>query len=90
MRIFTFVVSTKSRKIKFRSDANLELKAYSDTSHMLYRRKMTWSNYHYGDIVVTTKSFRMKLVTKSSTELELVARRIGMYYGYLISCETSV
>jgi hypothetical protein len=75
MRILNYVVKTKSRHILFNSNPFLELKVFTDASHMLHIDAKGHGGIliTYGGTIVACKSFKMKLVTKSSTESELVA-----------------
>jgi len=75
MKILNYVVATKSRHLTFRSNVDLRLAAYSDASHMLHADAKGHGGIivTFGGTIVATKSFKMKLVTKSSTESELVA-----------------
>jgi hypothetical protein len=75
IKILNYVAFTKSRKLRFKRDAELQLVAYSDASHMLHRDAKGHGGIilTYGGTIIATKSFKMKLVTKSSTESELVA-----------------
>jgi hypothetical protein len=75
MRILNYVVNTKTRHLHFRSDRTLQLKVFADASHMLHLDAKGHGGIivTFGGTVVASKSFKMKLVTKSSTESELVA-----------------
>ena len=75
MRILNYVVNTRTRHLWFKSDAELELKVFTDASHMLHSDAKGHGGIivTYGGTIVASKSFKMKLVTKSSTESELVA-----------------
>jgi len=75
MRILNYVVNTRTRHLWFKSDAKLELKVFTDASHMLHSDAKGHGGIivTYGGTIVASKSFKMKLVTKSSTESELVA-----------------
>jgi hypothetical protein len=75
IKILNYVVLTKSRHLKFKVDSDLQLVAYSDASHMLHADAKGHGGIiiTFGGTIVATKSFKMKLVTKSSTESELVA-----------------
>jgi hypothetical protein len=75
MRILNYVVKTKNRCVWYEAKANLELKIYTDASHMLHMDAKGHGGIisTFGGSIVACKSFKMKLVTKSSTESELVA-----------------
>jgi hypothetical protein len=75
MKILNYVVKTKTRHLLFRNIPTLELTVYTDASHMLHFDAKGHGGILviYGGTIVATKSFKMKLVTKSSTESELVA-----------------
>jgi hypothetical protein len=75
MRILNYVVSTKSKYLWFKSSVDLKLKVYADASHMLHMDAKGHGGIivTYGNSIVASKSFKMKLITKSSTESELVA-----------------
>jgi hypothetical protein len=76
MKIMNYVVNTRTRHLIFKSDAsNLKLTVFTDASHMLHFDAKGHGGIvvTFGGTVVATKSFKMKLVTKSSTESELVA-----------------
>jgi hypothetical protein len=75
LRILNYVVKTKSRHILFNSNSYLELPVFMDASHMLHIDAKGHGGIviTYGGTIVASKSFKMKLVTKSSTESELVA-----------------
>jgi hypothetical protein len=75
IKILSYVVYTKNRHLRFRSDTDLQLVAYSDASHMLHADAKGHGGIilTFGGTIIATKSFKMKLVTKSSTESELVA-----------------
>jgi hypothetical protein len=74
-RILNYVVKTKSRHILFNSNSRLELQVFTDASHMLHVDAKGHGGIviTYGGTIVASKSFKMKLMTKSSTESELVA-----------------
>jgi hypothetical protein len=75
MRILNYVVNTKNRHVWFKYDSELELRVFTDASHMLHLDAKGHGGIivTYGGTVIASKSFKMKLVTKSSTESELVA-----------------
>jgi hypothetical protein len=75
MKILNYVVKTRSRHIKFKNVPTLDLAIYTDASHMLHADAKGHGGMivTLGGTVIATKSFKMKLVTKSSTESELVA-----------------
>jgi hypothetical protein len=75
MKILNFVAKTKSRHLMFKNTVNLELTVYTDASHMLHADAKGHGGIlvTFGGTIIATKSFKMKLVTKSSTESELVA-----------------
>ena len=74
MKILNYVVLTKSRHIKFKVDSYLQLVAYSYACHMIHTdTKGHGGIITFGGTIVATKSFKMKLVTQSSSESELVA-----------------
>jgi hypothetical protein len=75
VRILNYVLHTKTRHLWFDARSDLELKVYTDASHMLHLDAKGHGGIvvTFGGTVVASKSFKMKLVTKSSTESELVA-----------------
>jgi hypothetical protein len=75
IKILNYIAQTKNRRLIFKYDSKLELTVYTDASHMLHHDAKGHGGIliTYGDTVVVTKSFKMKLITKSSTESELVA-----------------
>ena len=70
IKILNYVVFTKSRHLKFRSNSDLQFVAYSDASYILHLDAKGHGGIMiiYGGTIVATKSFKMKSVTKSSTE----------------------
>jgi hypothetical protein len=74
MKILSYVVSTKNRTLFFSARANLELKLYADAAHMLHKDAKGHGGIiaTLGSAPIVSKSFKFKLVTRSSTESEMV------------------
>jgi hypothetical protein len=91
MRILNYVSTTKNRYLWYDSRSILELKVYTDASHMLHTNAKGHGGIvvTFGKSIVASKSFKMKLVTKSSTESELVAVEESVPYvlWILMLCE---
>jgi hypothetical protein len=75
MKILNYVIRTKTRVLWFGTHPTLELRVFTDASHMLHADAKGHGGIivTYGGTIIASKSFKMKLVTKSSTESELVA-----------------
>jgi hypothetical protein len=74
IRILNFVVNTRSRHILFNSKSFLEMLVFTDASHMLHVDAKGHGGIiiTYGGTIVACKSFKLKLMTKSSTDSEFV------------------
>jgi hypothetical protein len=66
LRVLSYVMTTRTRKLFFRSNANLKVQIFADAAHMLHK-----DSKGHGGIITTlgsspvlTKSFKFKLVTE--------------------------
>ncbi len=73
-KILAYVVSTKTKALLFTSQAALTLEIYADAAHMLHKDSKGHAGIMgtLGSAPIFAKSFKIKLVTRSSTESELV------------------
>ena len=74
-RILGYLYATKERGTILRVGSNLQLRAYVDASYAVYPDAKSVSGVviMLGDAVIYVKSSKQKIVTRSSTESELVA-----------------
>jgi hypothetical protein len=74
VKILSYVMGTKNRTLLFSAKANLELKIYADAAHMLHKDAKGHGGIlaTLGSAPIVSKSFKFKLVTRSSTESEMV------------------
>jgi hypothetical protein len=74
MRILAYVVGTRNRTLLFTARANLTLLIYADAAHMLHKDTKGHGGIigTLGSAPIFNKSFKFKLVTRSSTESEMV------------------
>lgn len=74
-RILDYIKGTQSAKITYRSDANMIPVAYSDASHAIHPD----GKGHGGILIcmgsgpIMHRSFKLKMISRSSTESELIA-----------------
>ena len=87
LRILSYASKTRLRKMFFRAAANLTLSIYVDAAYMLRR-----DGKGHGGIIGTmgsapifSKSYKFKLVTRSSTESEMVCLDEAVTYAIWIS-----
>jgi hypothetical protein len=87
LRVLAYAATTRSRTMLFKSNADLTLKIYADAAHMLHR-----DGKGHGGIIGTmgsapifSKSYKFKLVTRSSTESEMVCLDEAVTYAIWIS-----
>lgn len=73
-RILSYVLYSKSRPMILRIGTNLQLRAFVDASFGLYEdgKSVTGVVIMLGDATIYVKSGKQKIVTRSSTESELV------------------
>jgi hypothetical protein len=73
-RILSYLLFTKSNKMILSIGPSLQLKVYVDSSFGLYEdgKSVTGVAIMLGDAVIYVKSGKQKIVTRSSTEAELV------------------
>jgi hypothetical protein len=83
MRILSYVVGTASMSLNFTPVQDLRVQIWADASHMLHK-----DGKGHGGIIGTlgsapifTKSFKIKLITRSSTESEMVALEESVTYA---------
>lgn len=83
-KAMNYVANTETRHPVFISQTKVDLTVFTvtDASHMLYLDAKGHGGIiiTHGEIVVATKSFKMKLITKPSAELELVAVEESIQY----------
>jgi hypothetical protein len=74
MKILGYVLGTKTRSLHFISKTKLDLKIYADAAHMLHKDTKGHGGIlaTLGSAPIVAKSFKFKLVTRSSTESEMV------------------
>jgi hypothetical protein len=74
-RILEYLMKTKDRATVLRIGDKLELRAYVDASYAVYHDAKSVSGVvlMLGEAVIYVKSSKQKIVTRSSTEAELVA-----------------
>jgi hypothetical protein len=83
IRIIAYVSSTRNLSMNFSRSASLEPTIYADASHLLHQD----ARGHGGIILslgsgpIMTKSYKLKLNTKSSTESELVVLETACSYA---------
>jgi hypothetical protein len=87
IRILLYTHHTRSLSLTFRADADLRPIVYADASHMLHA-----DGKGQGGIVITLgsapimmKSFKLKLITRSSTESELLTAEEATTYALWLS-----
>jgi hypothetical protein len=75
MKILAYIIGTKHKRLHFKSNARLTLNIFADAAHMLHKDTKGHGGIigTLGSAPVFTKSFKFKLVTRSSTESEMVA-----------------
>jgi hypothetical protein len=89
IRILAYIVGTKDRTLLFAAKANLTLLIYADAAHMLHKDTKGHGGIigTLGSAPIFSKSFKFKLVTRSSTESEMVcleeAVTLRSFYGTL-------
>ena len=73
-RILSFLLYTQEQKLVLRIGSNLQLRAFVDASFGLYEdgKSVTGVAIMIGDAPIYVRSGKQKIVTKSSTESELV------------------
>jgi hypothetical protein len=83
MQILGYVMATRLKRLLFSSSADLTLAIYADAAHMIHS-----DSKGHGGILVTlgsapivSKSFKLKLVTRSSTESELLVLDEAVTYS---------
>jgi hypothetical protein len=86
-QILMYAKSTRSLSLKFLAKANLHPIVYTDTSHILHRDGKGQGGIFItlGSAPIMTKSFKLKLVTRSSTESELIALEEACTYALWLS-----
>ena len=74
-RILAYLQATKDKKCVLRVGEEVQLRAYVDASYAVYQDAKSVSGIvlMLGDAVIHVKSSKQKIVTRSSTESELVA-----------------
>jgi hypothetical protein len=87
IKILSYVVGTKTRSLLFKSDATLNLKIYADAAHMLHKDAKGHGGIiaTLGSAPIVTKSFKFKLVTRSSTESEMVCLEESVTFALWLS-----
>jgi hypothetical protein len=74
IRILAYIVGTRDRTLHFTARASLTLLIYADAAHMLHKDTKGHGGIigTLGSAPIFSKSFKFKLVTRSSTESEMV------------------
>jgi hypothetical protein len=74
IRILAYVVGTRDRTLLFTARADLTLLIYADAAHMVHKDTKGHGGIigTLGSAPIFNKSFKFKLVTRSSTESEMV------------------
>jgi hypothetical protein len=74
MRILNYLAGTKKRTLFFKANVPLTLAIFADAAHMVHRDAKGHGGIigTLGSAPIFTKSFKFKLVTRSSTESEMV------------------
>jgi hypothetical protein len=74
MKILSYLAGTKQRTLFFKAKASLTLEIYADAAHMIHKDAKGHGGIigTLGSAPVFSKSFKFKLVTRSSTESEMV------------------
>jgi hypothetical protein len=74
MKILGYVMYTRKKRLLFESGNSLNLCIYADAAHMLHKDSKGHGGIigTFGSAPIFVKSFKLKLVTRSSTESELV------------------
>jgi hypothetical protein len=74
-KVLSYIIGTKSKMLYFKSNANLHLQIYADAAHMLHKDVKGHGGIlgTLGSAPIFVKSFKFKLVTRSSTESEMVS-----------------
>jgi hypothetical protein len=87
LKILSYVVGTKTRSLLFSAKANLELKIYADAAHMLHKDAKGHGGIiaTLGSAPIVSKSFKFKLVTRSSTESEMVSLEESVTFALWLS-----
>jgi hypothetical protein len=87
LRILAYTATTKSRALNFKSNADLTLKIYADAAHMLHKDGKGHGGIigTMGSAPVFSKSYKFKLVTRSSTESEMVCLDEAVTYAIWIT-----
>jgi hypothetical protein len=83
IRVLAYAATTRSRNLIFRAGADLTLQIFADAAHMLHK-----DGKGHGGIIGTmgsapifSKSYKFKLVTRSSTESEMVCLDEAVTYA---------
>jgi hypothetical protein len=87
IRILSYVAGTKSRTLFFKANAELTLEIFADASHMLHKDAKGHGGIvgTLGSAPVFAKSFKFKLVTRSSTESEMVCLEEAVTFALWIT-----
>jgi hypothetical protein len=74
IRILSYLAGTKKRTLFFKANSKLTLEIYADAAHMIHKDAKGHGGIigTSGSAPIFTKSFKFKLVTRSSTESEMV------------------
>jgi hypothetical protein len=74
MKVLCYVIGTKTKTLYFKAKATLTLGIYANAAHMLHKDTKGHGGIigTLGSAPIFVKSFKFKLVTRSSTESEMV------------------
>jgi hypothetical protein len=83
IRIIAYVHNTRSITMRFSHSASMEPSIYADASHLLHQDARGHGGIilSLGSAPIMTKSYKLKLNTKSSTESELVVLEAATSYA---------
>jgi hypothetical protein len=87
IKILSYVLGTKARRLFFPSNIKPTLKIYADAAHMLHKDAKGHGGIiaTLGSAPIVTKSFKFKLITRSSTESEMVCLEESVTYALWLS-----
>jgi hypothetical protein len=83
MKILAYAMATRLKHLLFSSNSDLTLQIYADAAHMLHKDSKGHGGIlaTLGSAPIVSKSFKLKLVTRSSTESELLVLDEAITYS---------
>jgi len=87
MRFLAYTATTKNRVMFFKAEADFTLRIYADAAHMLHKDGKGRGGIieTMGSAPIFSKSYKFKLVTRSSTESEMVCLDEAVMYAIWIT-----